>query len=106
MRKTIVDVIRIPTRGPGDVAGLIGLIEAGKIKPASILAILGKTEGNGGGYDFTRGYSGGALSGSLAPFFYFPPPHVEPKIALLVSGGPQGLLPSPITPFPRPFIYR
>jgi len=42
-----VDVVRIPTKGPGDVSGLMRLIETGKIMPSSILAVLGKTEGNG-----------------------------------------------------------
>ena len=62
MRTTTVDVIQIPTKGPGDVSGLMNLIEAGKLEPASILAILGKTEGNGGVNDFTREYAVSALS--------------------------------------------
>ncbi len=45
MRTTSVDVVQIPTRGPGDVSGLMSLIDAGKIEPASILAILGKDRG-------------------------------------------------------------
>jgi cyanuric acid amidohydrolase len=57
MRTLTVDVIRIPTRGPGDVSGLLDLIVTGKIEPMSILAILGKTEGNGGVNDFTREYA-------------------------------------------------
>ncbi len=36
MRTTTVDVIQIPTKGPGDVSGLMNLIEAGKIVPKSI----------------------------------------------------------------------
>ena len=61
-RRTVsVDVIRIPTAGPGDVSGLIALIEAGKIIPGDILAVLGKTEGNGGVNDFTREYAVAAL---------------------------------------------
>ena len=45
MRTTSVDVIRIATRSPGDVSGLVGMISSGRIDPKSILAILGKTEG-------------------------------------------------------------
>src|ERR1700732_3621799 len=101
MRKTIVDVIRIPTRGPGDVAGLIGLIEAGKIKPASILAILGKTEGNGGVNDFTREYAVQALCAALAPYVDLPPHDVEQKIAFVMSGGTEGVLSPHITVFAR-----
>src|ERR1700676_1863919 len=101
MRKTIVDVIRIPTRGPGDVSGLRKLIEAGKIEPASILAILGKTEGNGGVNDFTREYAVSALSVALAPYVDLPAQDVEQKIAFVMSGGTEGVLSPHITVFAR-----
>src|ERR1700730_19394906 len=101
MRKTIVDVIRIPTRGPGEVAGLVSLIEAGKIDPASILAILGKTEGNGGVNDFTREYAVAALCTALAPYVGLPPHEVEQKIAFVMSGGTEGVLSPHITLFTR-----
>src|SRR5260221_3746484 len=104
MRTTKVDVIRIPTKGPGDVSGLIGLIEAGKIKPGSILAILGKTEGNGGVNDFTREYAVAALSVALAPYVDLPPHDVEQKIAFVMSGGTEGVLSPHITVFTRTMI--
>lgn len=53
-RPISVNVIRIPTKGPGDVSGLMALIAAGTVDPATILAVLGKTEGNGGVNNFTR----------------------------------------------------
>jgi hypothetical protein len=34
-RTLSVDVIRIPTKGPGDVSGLMALIESGKLLPAA-----------------------------------------------------------------------
>jgi cyanuric acid amidohydrolase len=104
MRTTSVDVIQIPTRGPGDVSGLMNLIEAGKIKPASILAILGKTEGNGGVNDFTREYAVSALSVALAPYVALPPHDVEQKIAFVMSGGTEGVLSPHITVFARTAI--
>jgi cyanuric acid amidohydrolase len=100
MRTTSVDVIQIPTKGPGDVSGLMKLIEAGKIEPASILAILGKTEGNGGVNDFTREYAVSALSVALAPYVDLPA-HVEQKIAFVMSGGTEGVLSPHITVFAR-----
>ena len=39
-----VDVICVPTRGPGDVSGLATLIDSGKLDPAAVVAIMGKTE--------------------------------------------------------------
>jgi cyanuric acid amidohydrolase len=104
MRTTSVDIVRIPTKGPGDVSGLIDLIEAGKIEPASILAILGKTEGNGGVNDFTREYAVAALSAALAPYVGLPPHQVEQKIAFVMSGGTEGVLSPHITVFARTAI--
>src|SRR6202048_2272509 len=101
MRTTSVDVVQIPTKGPGDVAGLVSLIEAGKIDPASILAILGKTEGNGGVNDFTREYAVAALCTALAPYLGLPPHDVEQKIAFVMSGGTEGVLSPHLTVFAR-----
>jgi cyanuric acid amidohydrolase len=100
-RAISVDVIRIPTRGPGDVSGLVQLIEAGRIDPASILAILGKTEGNGGVNDFTREYAVAALSAALAPYLALPPTSVEERIAFVMSGGTEGVLSPHISVFTR-----
>src|SRR6266571_7761549 len=101
MRTTFVDVVLIPTRGPGDVSGLMNLIDAGKIGPASIVAILGKTEGNGGVNDFTREYAVSALSAALAPYVDLPPHRVEQRIAFVMSGGTEGVLSPHITVFTR-----
>src|SRR5258708_6687265 len=101
MRTTSVDVVHIPTKGPGDVSGLMKLIETGKIEPASILAILGKTEGNGGVNDFTREYAVAALSGALAPYVNLPQHDVEQRIAFVMSGGTEGVLSPHITVFAR-----
>jgi cyanuric acid amidohydrolase len=104
MRTTSVDVVRIPTSGPGDVSGLLGLIEQGKINPKSILAILGKTEGNGGVNDFTREYAVSALSAALAPLVDLPPHKVEQRIAFVMSGGTEGVLSPHITVFTRDHV--
>jgi cyanuric acid amidohydrolase len=101
MRTISVDVIRIPTKGPGDVSGLMQLIAAGKIAPASILAVLGKTEGNGGVNDFTREYAMAALCEALAPHLGLGPRAVEDKIAFVMSGGTEGVLSPHLTVFTR-----
>src|SRR5712675_3350761 len=101
MGTTSVGVFRIATKGPGDVSGLLSLIEQGKIDPGSILAILGKTEGNGGVNDFTREYAGSALCAALAPYLDLPPHRVEERIAFVMSGGTEGVLSPHITVFTR-----
>ncbi|NEU99489.1 ring-opening amidohydrolase [Bradyrhizobium uaiense] len=101
MRTNSVNVVRIPTNGPGDVSGLLSLIQQGKIDPRSIVAILGKTEGNGGVNDFTREYAVSALSAALAPYVDLPSQRVEQRIAFVMSGGTEGVLSPHLTVFTR-----
>ena len=101
MRTTSVGVIRIATKGPGDVSGLMDLIGSGVIDPKSILAVLGKTEGNGGVNDFTREYAVAALCTALAPRLGLSPQEVEQRIAFVMSGGTEGVLSPHITVFTR-----
>ncbi|MET4291584.1 cyanuric acid amidohydrolase [Bradyrhizobium sp. LB8.2] len=101
MRTTSVGVIRIATKGPGDVSGLLDMIASGAIDPTSILAILGKTEGNGGVNDFTREYAVAALCAALAPQLGLSPQEVEQRIAFVMSGGTEGVLSPHITVFTR-----
>ena len=106
MRTTSVGVSRIATKGPGDVSGLMKLIGSGAIDPASILAILGKTEGNGGVNDFTREYAVAALCAALAPKLGLTPHEVEQRIAFVMSGGTEGVLSPHITVFTRREVER
>ena len=101
MRGILVDVVRIPTKGPGDVSGLMQLIDAGKVAPSSILAVLGKTEGNGGVNDFTREYAMAALCDALSPHLKLAPRAVDGKIAFVMSGGTEGVLSPHLTVFTR-----
>jgi cyanuric acid amidohydrolase len=101
MRTTSVDVVRIANKGPGDVSGLLSMIEQGGIDPKSILAILGKAEGNGGVNDFTREYAVSALCAALAPHLDLLPHDVEHRIAFVMSGGTEGVLSPHITVFTR-----
>lgn len=101
MRTTSVGVFRIATTGPGDVSGLIDLIVSGAIDPNAILAILGKTEGNGGVNDFTREYAVAALCTALAPKLGLSAAAVEQRIAFVMSGGTEGVLSPHITVFTR-----
>jgi cyanuric acid amidohydrolase len=100
-RPVSIDVFRIPTRGPGDVSGLMRLVADGSLVPSTILAVLGKTEGNGGVNDFTREYATAALCEALAPHLGITPSTVESKIAFVMSGGTEGVLSPHLTVFAR-----
>ena len=101
MQHNSFDVIRIPTHGPGDVSGLMALINDGALQPSSIVAVLGKTEGNGGVNDFTREYAVAALCSALSPHLKLAPREVEERIAFVMSGGTEGVLSPHITVFTR-----
>ena len=58
----IAKVHRISAAAPDDVSGIEAAIAAGRIDPKGVMAVLGKTEGNGLVNDFARGYAALALS--------------------------------------------
>jgi cyanuric acid amidohydrolase len=92
---------RIVMAGPADITGLTALIDAGTLDPRHIVAILVKTEGNGGVNDFTREYSCAAFAAALAPHLRTSPAEVEHRIAIVVSGGTEGVLSPHATIFAR-----
>lgn len=73
---------RLAMAGPDDVSLLTGGIARGAIDPAAVVAIIGKTEGNGCVNDFTRAFAVRALHDAL--------PGVQPSIVM--SGGTEGAL--------------
>jgi cyanuric acid amidohydrolase len=83
-------VLRLPTAGPQDTAPLAAAIDRGEIDPATIVAIVGKTEGNGCVNDFTRGYATLALKLLLAERLKCPMAEVEARVAIVMSGGTEG----------------
>jgi hypothetical protein len=50
------DVHRFSLSDPGDVSGLKAAFDAGLVHPTTIVAVIGKTHGNGLVNDYTRGY--------------------------------------------------
>jgi cyanuric acid amidohydrolase len=77
-------------RHPGDASAIVQLIDQGALAPQSIVAIFGKTEGNGCVNDFTRGYALSALSAALAPRLGVEPDAVSGRVAMIMSGGTEG----------------
>lgn len=83
-------LLRLPTAGPGDTAALAAAIDAGEVDPAAIVAIVGKTEGNGCVNDFTRGYATLALKQLLAERLKCALAEIEKQMAIVMSGGTEG----------------
>jgi cyanuric acid amidohydrolase len=83
----VAKVHRISATAPDDVGGIESTIAAGRIDPAGVVAVLGKTEGNGLVNDFARGYA----SHSLGLMFQRHLSKVQAdRICLVMSGGTEG----------------
>src|SRR5260221_7839719 len=85
-------VFRLPMAHPGDVSALDGLISEGSVRADEIVAVIGKTEGNGGVNDFTRGYFTQSLMGLLGKRLGKPPEDLARQIPCVLSGGTEGVL--------------
>ena len=83
-------VFRVPTRHPADASGMMALVESGVVAADEIVAIFGKTEGNGCVNDYTRQLAVMALEAALAPALGCAPEAVGARVALVMSGGTEG----------------
>ena len=85
-------VHRLSMRHPGDVSALEALIESGEVEPSHIVAVIGKTEGNGGVNDFTRGYFTQSLMSMLARVGGGSASEWQARLPCILSGGTEGVL--------------
>jgi cyanuric acid amidohydrolase len=83
---------RIGMAHPGDVSQLAALLDAGAIAARELVAVIGKTEGNGGLNDFTRGYFTQSLMALLATRTGEEPAALAARIPCVLSGGCEGAL--------------
>jgi cyanuric acid amidohydrolase len=83
----IAKVHRISAGAPDDVSGIEAAIAGKRINAAGVIAVLGKTEGNGLVNDFSRGFATLALK--LLFQRYIAAEEAE-KICLIMSGGTEG----------------
>ncbi|MBD1548627.1 ring-opening amidohydrolase [Roseibium aggregatum] len=82
-------VHRLPMSSPDDTSAIETLVEQGKIDPKAVVAVLGKTEGNGCVNDFTRGYAVQSLRFLFGR--YMEPADLD-RICMVMSGGTEGAL--------------
>jgi len=95
------DVVRIMMDGPADVRGVVEALDAGRIDPRHIVAILGKTEGNGGVNDFTREFAHATFRRLLAERCGVDERAIDERVAIVMSGGTEGVLSPHATIFAR-----
>jgi cyanuric acid amidohydrolase len=85
-------VFRLSMAHPGDLSELERLIVSGTIRAADVTAIIGKTEGNGGVNDFTRGYFTQTLMALLSRYLNKPAEQLIREIPCVLSGGTEGVM--------------
>ena len=95
-----VDVLRIPTKGPGDVSGLMQLLKPAKSRLVDPCGAR-QNRRQRRGQRLYPGICGRALCQVLSPHLKLPPREVETKIAFVMSGGTEGVLSPHLTVFSR-----
>src|SRR5438445_12116037 len=88
----MAQVFRLSMAHPGDLSELDRLILSGTIRAADVTAIIGKTEGNGGYKDFTRGYFTQTLMALLSRHLNKPAEQLIGEIPCVLSGGTEGVM--------------
>ena len=88
MRQCRVDLVAMDH--PGDVSAIAALFDRGEIEPGTVVAILGKTEGNGCVNDFTRGYAVTVLKALFAARLGLSPEEAGNRVSMIMSGGTEG----------------
>src|SRR3984893_15820325 len=78
---------RISASAPDDVSGIEAAIAGKRINPQDVIAVLGKTEGNGLVNDFSRGFATLALK---PLFLRYRAVEEAELICLVMSGGTEG----------------
>src|SRR5262249_17949331 len=96
-----IGVHKMPMNSPNDVSSLERMIDAGTVDPREIVALIGKTEGNGGANDFTRGFATLSISLALGRRLGISADEVAKRVAFVWSGGTEGVLSPHATIFTR-----
>jgi cyanuric acid amidohydrolase len=96
-----IGVHKVAMASPSDISELARKMDEKEIDPAEIVALIGKTEGNGGANDFTRGFATLSYQLLLAHRLNTSPEEIAKKVAFVWSGGTEGVLSPHATVFTR-----
>ena len=86
-----IEVRKVPILSVSDASGLAGLIDDGVIEADRVVAVIGKTEGNGGVNDYTRIIADRAFREVLVEKGSRPMEEVR-QIPIVWSGGTDGVI--------------
>ena len=101
-----IEVRKIPLHSVSDASELTALFDAGVIDPDRVIAVIGKTEGNGGVNDYTRIIADRAFREAIATAGRRPMEEIR-QIPIVWSGGTDGVSPrTPPSSRPCPTVRR
>jgi cyanuric acid amidohydrolase len=86
-----IEVRKVPIRHVSDASGLAHLIDGGTVDADRVVAVIGKTEGNGGVNDYTRIIADRAFREVLVARGSRSPDEVA-RVPIVWSGGTDGVL--------------
>src|SRR5437899_1021068 len=104
MRAQRVEVFVCPSSTTADTSGLQALADAGKFKPDTLVAIVGKTEGTGAHDDWGRVWADVALREWTGKFLGVPADEVAKHVIFVLSGGCPGVITPHIAAVSREWV--
>jgi len=104
MKAQRVDMFVCPMASPSDTSGLQKLADAGKIRPDTLVALVGKTEGTGAHDDWGRVWADVALREWTAKFCGIPVADVAKQVIFVLSGGCPGVITPHIAAVTREWV--
>ena len=104
MKLQRVDMFVCPSATPADTSGLQALVDAGKIKKDSLVALVGKTDGTGFHDDWGRIWADAALRQWTAKLLGVATDEVAKHVIFVLSGGCPGVITPHIAAITREWI--
>ena len=104
MKVQRVDMFVCPMASPSDTSGLQNLADAGQIRPDTLVALVGKTEGTGAHDDWGRVWADVALREWTAKFCGIPIADVAKQVIFVLSGGCPGVITPHIAAVTREWV--
>jgi cyanuric acid amidohydrolase len=104
MKAQRVDMFVCPMATPADTSGLQALADSGKIKPDTLVALVGKTEGTGFHDDWGRVWADVALRAWTSGFVGVPVEEVAKNVIFVLSGGCPGVITPHIAAVTREWV--
>jgi cyanuric acid amidohydrolase len=92
MKAQRVEMFVCPMATPSDTSGLQQLADSGKIRPDTLVALAGKTEGTGQHDDWGRVWADVVLREWTAKFLSIPVGEVAKQVIFVLSGGCPGVI--------------